>query len=83
MRVLGSLRAFLELHHCWLGMVESESREVEGDLCPKQLHSIAQCLSGQPPSQARKRSPAPSTWTQHKGAGIDLPLHLIDLTHQQ
>lgn len=82
MRALGSLRAFLELHICWLGMVESESREVEGDLRPKQLHSIAQCLSGQPPSQARKKSPAPGTWTQHKGASIDFPLHLIELTTQ-
>lgn len=37
--VLGSLRVFLELHLCWVGMVESESREVEGDLCPKHLLS--------------------------------------------
>lgn len=37
--VLGSLRVFLELHLCWVGMVESESRETEGDLCPNHLLS--------------------------------------------
>lgn len=67
-------------------MVESE---VEGDLCPKQLHpkpspapSTTASLNSHASVSGWEEEPSSQHWDWQKGDRVDLPLHLLDLTTQ-